>query len=189
VFAWQSAAHRGNQISPVLNNARQLYIAGFSMATDFNTSGDGHLGWPGELAERKEDPVLTVSAYIERLVAYEYLKKVDMGKVMQAPGVPEWDISRPFRADYCPFKIYRVKEGDGAESIFCATRNFSYNGDLDAGQSPYGDRGFIVFRKGGDGKVFGKADATEPSKIGLLPGRTDYASRNVETPNDYLLPK
>src|SRR4051812_9282050 len=73
MFAWHGAAHRGDQISQVLNNARQLYIAGFSMTTDFNTSGDDHLGWPGELAERKQDPVLTVSAYIERLVAYEYL--------------------------------------------------------------------------------------------------------------------
>jgi hypothetical protein len=75
------------QLTQTLNNARQLYIAGYSMATDFNTEGDEQLGWPGDLTERKNDPVLTVSQYIDRLVAHEYLKKVDMQKVMQAPGV------------------------------------------------------------------------------------------------------
>jgi hypothetical protein len=91
IFLRQRAGRHGDEIGPILTNARQLYIAGFSMATDFNTTGDVHLGWPGVLAERKKDPVLTVSQYIDRLIVYEYLKKADMQKVMQAPGVVPWD--------------------------------------------------------------------------------------------------
>src|SRR3954471_15381205 len=51
-----------------MNNARQLYIAGFSMAVDYGTTGDELLGWPGDLAERKVKPVTTVNNYIQRLI-------------------------------------------------------------------------------------------------------------------------
>jgi prepilin-type N-terminal cleavage/methylation domain-containing protein len=97
IILWQRRSRHEDGISSVLNNARQLYIAGFSMATDFNTTGDQHLGWPGDLAERKKDPVLTVSQYIDRLIAYEYLKKVDMQKVMLAPGVTAWEYQKELR--------------------------------------------------------------------------------------------
>jgi len=177
------------QLTQTMNNARQLYIAGFSMATDFNTTGDEHLGWPGDLPEREKDPVKNVSGYVERLVDYEYLKKVDMAKVMQAPGVLPWNTSQPFNADKnCPFKVYRVKENDGASNLFCATKNFTYNKGLDEKKVPYGDKGFVLFRKGGDGSVFNnKKQATSNlSSLGLLPGRTDFQSNNAEGNGDYL---
>ena len=181
------------QVAATLNNARQLYIAGFSMATDFKTQGDDHLGWPGDLAERKTEPVTTVSQYIERLIRYDYLKAVDMQKVMQAPGVVPWDTSKPFDVERnCPFKIYKVKEPDGPEAIFCATKNFKYNDGLDEKKVPYRDECFGIFRKGGDGAFFTNKKMARPSNLstlGLLPGRKDFQTRNVETPDDYLLPK
>jgi len=177
------------QLTQTLNNARQLYIAGFSMATDYNTTGDEMLGWPGDLPDREKNPVKNVSGYIERITDYEYLKKPDMAKIMQAPGVLPWDTSRPF--DYkknCPFKIYRVKDNDGSSNLFCATKNFTYNKGLDKDVVPYGDKGFVVFRKGGDGTVMNnKKQATSNlSALGLLPGRTDYQSNNAEGNADYL---
>jgi len=178
------------QLTQTLNNARQLYIAGFSMATDFNTTGDDHLGWPGDLPEREKDAVKNVGGYVERLVDYEYLKKVDMQKVMQAPGVTPWDISKEFNGERnCPFKIYRVKENDGAANIFCATKNFKYNDTLDVKKTPYGDKGFVLFRKGGDGAVFNNKKMARPtnlSTLGLLPGRTDFTSKTAETNDDFL---
>jgi hypothetical protein len=51
-------------------------------------------------------------------------------------------------------RIYRVKESDGANVLFCATRNFTYNAALDPDARTHGDKGFTVFRKGGDGAVF-----------------------------------
>jgi len=163
------------------------------MATDYGTEKDLELGWPGDLADRKSHPVLAVSQYVDRLVAREYLKKEDMQKVMQAPGVTPWDITKNFDGERnCPFKIYRIKENDGAANIFCATKNFKYNDTLDAKKLPYGDKGFVLFRKGGDGAVFNNKKMARPtnlSTLGLLPGRTDYATRNVETAEDTLAQK
>ncbi len=172
-----------------MNNARQLYIAGFSMATDNGTTGDDLLGWPGDLAERKVKPVTTVSGYIERLIEGGYLKKSDMAKVLQAPGIIPWNTNRPVDADRnCPFKFYRVKETDGPSTLFCASRNFTYNEGIDKKKTPYGDKGFIIFRKGGDGFVYNnnKQATSNLIALGLLPGRTDYQTRNKEEPGDCL---
>ena len=183
-----SAIKRGS-LTQTLNNARQVYIAGFSMAIDHGTTGDDLLGWPGDLAERKVKPVTTVSGYIERLIEGGYLSRSDMAKVLQEPGVIPWDISRPLDADRnCPFKIYRVKESDGPTTLFCASRNFTYNEGLDEKKTPYGDKGFVLFRKGGDGAVFNhkKPATSNLNDLGLLPGRTDYQTRNKEEPGDCL---
>jgi hypothetical protein len=177
------------QETQTLNNARQLYIAGFSMAADYGTTGEEDLGWPGDLADRKRNPITTVSAYIDRLVARDYLKKADMAKVLQAPDVPKWDTAKPFMAEYCPFKVYRVEETDSPNVLFCATRNFTYNKGLDEKKVPYGAKGFVLFRKGGDGSVFtNKKQATSNlSSLGLLPSRKDFQTKNVETADDYLM--
>jgi len=45
---------------------------------------------------------------------------------------------------------------------------------------------------GGDGAVFDNKKMARPSNLsslGLLPGRKDFQTRNVETPDDSLLPK
>ena len=176
-------------INQTMNNARQLYSAGFSMAIDHGTTGDDLLGWPGDLAERKGKQATTVSGYIERLIGGGYLKRSDMAKVLQEPGVIPWDINRPLDADRnCPFKIYRVKESDGPTTLFCASRNFTYNEGLDEKKTPYGDKGFVLFRKGGDGAVFNhkKPATSNVNALGLLPGRTDYQTRNKEEPGDCL---
>jgi hypothetical protein len=73
-----------------------------------------------------------------------------------------------------------VKEIDGAANIFCATKNFKYNDTLGRKENPYGDKGFVVFRKGGDGAVFDNKKMARPtnlSTLGLLPGRKDFQTR------------
>lgn len=177
------------QLTQTMNNARQLHIVGFSMATDYDVNGDELLGWPGDLAERKVKPVTTVSGYIERLIEGGYLSRSDMAKVLQEPDVAPWDTSRPIDADRnCPFKFYRVKESDGPSALFCASRNFTYNEGLDEKKTPYGNKGFVLFRKGGDGAVFNnkKLATSNLNALGLLPGRTDYQTRNKEEPGDCL---
>src|SRR5256885_11051940 len=38
------------QLTGTMNNARQVYLAQFSMANDGTATGDSKLGWPGDLA-------------------------------------------------------------------------------------------------------------------------------------------
>ncbi|MEQ1860677.1 MAG: type II secretion system protein [Chthoniobacteraceae bacterium] len=187
------------QLTQTLSNARQLHIATFNMATDFTTTGDPHFGWPGDLTERSgggtgdggaDSPrIASVREFIMRLVDYDYMKLVDMPKILAAPGIEPWNVSQQFNADKnCPFKIYKVKDNDGSANIFLATRNFTYAKGLEAEKAPYGEKGFVVFRKGGDGSVFTskKQAISNLNALGLLPGRKDFQSDTTETSGDYL---
>jgi type II secretory pathway pseudopilin PulG len=173
-----------------ISGARMLYIASLSMATDYGTTKDVRLGWPGDLAEREREPVTTVTAYLNRLMEFQYLQRVDLEVVLKKAGGRRWDADQPLDATrHCPFKIYRVKEADSANVLFCATRNFTYNIGLDPDVRPYGDKGFMVFRKGGDGGVFiGKRNAGDTMRhsLGMLPGRADFDTRATESAEDYL---
>jgi hypothetical protein len=47
-------------------------------------------------------------------------------------------------------KVYELKDGDSANTIFAVSNNYTYNTALDPTKSPFGDKGFVVIRKGGD---------------------------------------
>jgi prepilin-type N-terminal cleavage/methylation domain-containing protein len=188
VPAITGALTRG-QLTQTLSNARQLHIAAFSMANDFNTTGDELLGWPGDLEERSKEPIRNATAYVERLIEYEYIKPIDMVKVMQAPGITPWSVTSKFNADRnCPFKIYKIKDTDGGANMFLATKNLQYGIGLDAQKAPYGEKGFVVFRKGGDGATFTtKIQAKNNlNALGLLPGRKNFETNTTESASDYL---
>ena len=69
------------QMTGTMNNARQLYLAGFQMATDGGTNSDPNLSWPGD------DPALTdLQGYCTKLVQNDYLKAGDLQKILNAPG-------------------------------------------------------------------------------------------------------
>jgi hypothetical protein len=160
------------------------------MATDHETTKDNSLGWPGDLARRREEPVSSVAPYLERLMKYEYLTKVDMKVILRMAGGEPWNTSDPLRPVlHCPFKIYGITGADGPANLILATRNFSYGGGLDGSVRPHGDKGFTVFRKGGDGAVIlGQRCAKNPASctLGLLPGQTAYDNSRTESTDDYL---
>ena len=180
-----------NRLLQSLCGSRLLYIASFSMAADYGPTKDDRLGWPGDLYERKTEPVTSVTPYLERLMEYEYLKKIDMAMTLRKAGGAQWQPSeRLDAARHCPFKIYCVKESDGASVLFCATRNFTYRPALDPDARPHGNKGFTVFRKGGDGAVFTNMKTASPTNLGtlgLLPGRVDFQTRTTETAEDFLV--
>ena len=86
----------------------------------------------------------------------------------------------------CAFKIYRVKDGDGANAVFAATQNFTYGQDLDTTKDPYKDKGFVVVRKGGDGAAYKKPQAKNTQLLGILPGRADLNDQPIESGTDVL---
>lgn len=193
------------QLVQAVSNARQVYLASFSMATDGTQTGDAKYGWPGDLAASTDEHVTLASVkdFVLRLVDNDYLKPGDL-KVFAASGVTPWSgtYTPPVDADskgsltapdfdgdkHCAFKIYKIKDTDGSNVLFLATKNYTYAataaGSIDTTKTPFGDKGFVVFHKGGDGTFFKKQQAGSKEIIGTLPGHAD--THADEAPGDIL---
>jgi prepilin-type N-terminal cleavage/methylation domain-containing protein len=193
------------QLTQAVSNARQVHLATFSMATDGTQTGDAKYGWPGDLAASTDTNVqiTSVPQFVQRLVDNDYLKPGDL-KVFTASGISPWNgtyqppsnpntpgsLSPAFTTTNCAYKIYKVKDSDGSNAIFVATKNFTYSDAaataISATTQPFGDKGFVIFHKGGDGTFYKKQQATQKSILGVLPGQTDTTAN--ESANDILTP-
>lgn len=147
------------QMTGTMNNARQLYLAQFQMSNDGAATGDATLGWPGDLAAVPAD----LEAYCDLLVTKGYLKTGDLSKLLNAPGSTcTVTPGPPFAlAGTGALKVYKVKEADPSIAIFAVSHNYVYNTAIVGTDVPYGTKGFIVMKKGGDGAVFKASQAVE----------------------------
>jgi prepilin-type N-terminal cleavage/methylation domain-containing protein len=181
------------QLTQAVSNARQIYLSTFAMATDGSQTGDAKYGWPGDLAASTDPNVQinTVSQFVQRLVDNDYLKSGDL-KIFAATGITPWNgryiqpanptspgaLEPPFNANAnCAFQVYKVRENDGANAIFLATKNFTYSANpqvaISNTASPFGDKGFVIFHRGGDGASFKRNQATSKNLLGVMPGAAD----------------
>ena len=189
------------QLTQAVSNARQIYLSAFAMATDGTQTGDAKYGWPGDLAVSTDATVqiTTVPQFVQRLVDNDYLKPGDL-KVFATAGITPWNgryiapaspnspgtLQPPFDGNAnCAFKIYKVKESDGANAIFLATKNFTYSGNptvaISSNASPFGEKGFVIFHKGGDGAFYKRNQATSKNLLGVMPGATDTDTDELNT--------
>jgi prepilin-type N-terminal cleavage/methylation domain-containing protein len=158
------------QMTGTMNNERQLYLAQFQMANDGAATGDADSAYPGDY------PAGTFAGglvdYVNKLVGKGYLKGGDVAKIFSAPscnltvtvtaGPPE-SVAFTSPAGTAALKVHPVRDADPANTIFCTSRNYIYDtAPIVATAVPYGQKGFIVMHKGGDGVVFkaGQADIT-----------------------------
>jgi prepilin-type N-terminal cleavage/methylation domain-containing protein len=153
------------QMSSTMNNMRQLYLAQFQMSNDGSATGDATSAWPGDLTPSLPTSLLD---YLNVLCGKGYLKGGDAIKMMNAPsasytatvtttaGVDQ--LSAP--AGVAALKVWMVQGVDPATTIFCTTRNYVYDTALLANAVPYGTKGFVTIRKGGDASVFRVGQAT-----------------------------
>ncbi len=174
------------QLTQAVSNARQIYLASFNMANDGNTTGDPNLGWPGQLLVATSDPVTTVADFVARLVDFGYLKEGDL-KIFAAAGVTPYTTGNFDGETNCAFKIYAATESDASNVLFAATKNYTYNTEIDPTDQPFGDKGFVVFRRGGDGASYNEKQAESIEVIGLLPGDTDFDSVSSESEGTNVL--
>ncbi len=166
VPALTSALTKG-QMTGTMNNGRQLYLAAQQMALDGAANGDAALAWPGDY-----NPVpATLEAYMSTLVANDYLKAGDVQKLLSGPGssVTVNPVAGPpagvTLAGVAALKVYPVTESDAANVIFATSRNYDYDTALVASvggapNNPFGQKGFIVQRKGGDASILRANNAT-----------------------------
>jgi hypothetical protein len=67
-------------------------------------------------------------------------------------------------------QVYPVRENSPGDAIFISTQNWDSFSELQTDSVPYGDKGFVIFRKGGDGNVFQANQATNTNSLGTLVG-------------------
>jgi prepilin-type N-terminal cleavage/methylation domain-containing protein len=191
-----SALTKG-QMTASVNNSRQLFLAGQQMALDGATNSDSTRTWPGDDAT-----ITTLQGYVSRLVTNDYLKTGDIQKLLSAPGAvctatsttagtPA--VTTVTLTGTSALKVYPIKEIDSTNTIFAVTSNYTYNSALSASAAPYGDKGFVVQRKGGDAALLKSNNATAAtgqgstfqSVVGKKPADPD-GSPSVGDPNPTL---
>jgi prepilin-type N-terminal cleavage/methylation domain-containing protein len=184
-----------------MSNGRQIHMATMAMAADGNAKGDPSLGWPGDMKARGR--IATLSDFANVLVRGDYLKPGDL-KVFSWTGYQAYKgtltsgsngvLSPAFGDENCAFKVFLVKDEDPANTVFLATKNYTYNTALnDPKTKPFGEdaiaflrelsrqlrgddglehikEGFVVLRKGGDASILKKQQARRLEWIGTLPG-------------------
>lgn len=150
------------QKTQTLSNAKQLYLATQQMALDGEAEGKTNLGWPGDTGG-------TFSSWVHQLLAGPYLTTNDFRKLMSAPGMipPAGEI---LTKEQCALLAYAVSSNSSPETVFLTTANFTNTpaGGLPPEKSakPYGDKGFVIFRRGGDGAILQPRQAGQTNIIG-----------------------
>lgn len=188
VPAISSALVKGQQTG-TMNNARQLFLAGQQMALDGAANSDPNLAFPGDYngaAGSTNAPITKLSEYLSKLVQNNYLQTGDVQKLVNAPGASCTATGGTTAADgtFTPItlsgnpalKVYKILDANSANTIFAVSANYTYNSQLTATTGtgpnvPYGDKGFIVQRKGGDASIFKKNQATAATATGGDPGK------------------
>ena len=169
------------QLTQTVHNGRQIYIATQTMAEDGLADQDPRLGWPGDLAVSKSEPVNDLASFVERLVKFDYLNERDLAKLFTAPGVRAFSGPGRLEGNNSAFKIYLVTASDSPNVLFLATKNFTFGHGLDANTVPYRDKGFAIVRKGGDAQSFAGYAAQYREAIGVMPGHTKLEDPGAET--------
>lgn len=136
------------QMTQTLNNARQLHLQTQTMTIDTTTSGEG---WSWTYNGTNPG---TVATFLQALIDNKYLTDPEVRKIMTAPGVTP-RAGEPFDSGNIAFKIFQTKDSDPSENPFVVTKNWvSVQTGLDPEMQPYGSKGFVLMRKGGDGSAF-----------------------------------
>jgi prepilin-type N-terminal cleavage/methylation domain-containing protein len=195
VPAVTSALVKG-QLAQAMSNSRQIHMAAMSMAIDGATNSDTALQWPGDLYESTDSSkISSLADYVTRLVGYDYLKPGDL-KIFATAGITAYGggtlsgsgtsatLSTVFADKNSAFKVYLTHDSDASSCLFLATKNYTYNTDFtdtDTIKKPFGEKGFVVIRKGGDAAILKKQQAKNLNLVGLLPGTTDITNPGTES--------
>jgi prepilin-type N-terminal cleavage/methylation domain-containing protein len=145
------------QATQSLSNSRQLYVATFNMAADASSTGDTNLGWPADIGG-------TWTKWATSLVGGGYMNTNDFCKMLSAPGIVRTTNTAVGTVGSNALAILNVGESSTMQSVFIRSENFVTPGTaVLATAKPFGNKAFIVLRKGGDGSVFKGIQATNTS--------------------------
>ena len=152
------------RMTETLANAKSLQTATLQMTLDTQASGEG-IQWTMKTPEGGGAPTpASLSEYFSAITDDGYMTRQELRKVLSAPGkTPAID---SYSADSIAFKIFAVSEISPSDHPFIVTANVNPGTGMDANTLPYGNKGFVVFTKGGSGGIFKRAsDATSTNNF------------------------
>ncbi|MEX1118109.1 MAG: prepilin-type N-terminal cleavage/methylation domain-containing protein [Terrimicrobiaceae bacterium] len=152
------------QLTGTLNNARQLQLATFNLNLENEAAGAAS-AWPGTNAT----PAVTFKVWRDSLT--NILSASDIRKMFAAPRVTvPTTIAAITTASNTAFNVYQVGNVEDSGVVFLTTRNFNAKTPLTpptVNATPYGDKGVVVMRKGGDGQVYQIRFVTNTNSTGI----------------------
>jgi prepilin-type N-terminal cleavage/methylation domain-containing protein len=139
------------QMTGAVSNMKQIHLTCQQMALDGTTTGDAKLGWPGAAI------YATFGEWVTN-VTPGYLSTNDFAKILSVAGavVTSTNLSGS-SANTNGIKVSGVSENDEGGTVLLYTRNVTPvpASTWTTNATPlFGNRGFVVFRKGGDGAVY-----------------------------------
>lgn len=151
------------QMTQTLSNQKQLHLATQQMALDAVTTGDTNLGWPGDTGG-------AFNTWATNLIGGNYLTGVDLAKLLSAPGVVVPAVSGTAAPTKSAIVVYQVSENSEGNVVFLSSANFTNSAAGGSAPSatakPYGNKGFVVFRKAGDGAILQTRQAGQTNIVG-----------------------
>lgn len=164
LFLVHTPGHGGSiskaQMIQSLSNMKQIHLTCQQMALDGETTGDPSLGWPGSYA--------TFDKWATNVVP-GYLSKNDFCKIVSAPGfiVPAGKLPR---MNETAVRLYAVTKDSPTNAVLLTSANFTNTptgGEpLSPAAKPFGDKGFVVLRKNGDGSLMFPRQVGQTNVIG-----------------------
>jgi prepilin-type N-terminal cleavage/methylation domain-containing protein len=149
------------QMTQTLSNMKQLHLATQQMALDGLTTGDATLSWPGDAATPNW------AAWATNLVP-SYLGTNDFNKLLSAAGLLRPSATAVATKNPTAINPYQVGENSSGDTVFLSSANWTNGSPLTSASRPYGDKGFIVFRKAGDGAILVPKQYNNTNVIGVV---------------------
>ena len=149
------------QMTQALSNMKQLHLTAQQMSLDGTTTGDASLGWPGNTN------YATFSAWATNVVP-AYLSTNDFDKLLSVAGAV---VTTFPTANNSGIHVWLAGDNDDGSTVVFSTKNItnaSTNWSMvtNGAGALFGNRGFVVFRKGGDGSVYLPRQITNTSMVG-----------------------
>jgi prepilin-type N-terminal cleavage/methylation domain-containing protein len=146
------------QLMQAMSNGKQIHLATFQAAQDAAVNGSYTVGWPGDMNPAPANFI----AFAQALQTGGYLKE---GKVYSASGIPQAADATSIANSNIAFSMSNTSENTDSNAPFLTTKNFDPSTQLiTATAKPFGKKGFVVVRRGGDAGSYKENNAAE--KVG-----------------------
>jgi len=158
-----TAINPAGPMTRTLSNMKQLHLATQWMALDGTTTGETNvLLWPGDSGG-------SFARWTTTLVSSNYLSTDDLCRLLSAPGKITPSGKVPVTNSNA-ILVYAAKEESEGNVVFLSSANFTNTpagGDpLKPDALPFGNKGFVVFRKSGDGAILMPKQVGQTNVIG-----------------------